>query len=185
MSSLNLDGEGDGVLTIPYSDPEFSISIWMKTMSSENLYLINNQTNFDDGIGIGHFDGIYFGSGGGSNGGTSSFGSVLNDGNWHHVVGIFNNNSVKIYVDNELDFEEEFVPQNYEGNFVIGRRGILSEFTKDFDGQLDDVNIYNKAIDEYLIDSLFRLVTGQYKMLKYLYKTIFLTRSSTAYQYLN
>lgn len=155
MSSLNLDGEGDGVLTIPYSDPEFSISIWMKTMSSENLYLINNQTNFDDGIGIGHFDGIYFGSGGGSNGGTSSFGSVLNDGNWHHVVGIFNNNSVKIYVDNELDFEEEFVPQNYEGNFVIGRRGILSEFTKDFDGQLDDVNIYNKAIDEYLIDSLF------------------------------
>jgi len=68
------------------------------------------------------------------------------DGNWHHVVGTYDGETVTIYVDG-VEGTEDTTPSgditDYNGNVMIGQESDGGVF---FDGTLDEVKIYSRAL---------------------------------------
>jgi hypothetical protein len=91
--------------------------------------------------------------------------TVVNDGQWHHVAGVFNNGAVHIYVDGNRDAAvtsgETFGTGTGRYGYV-GMRSEATEFDRDtttnvpwrFDGELDDVRIYIRALSQAEIADL-------------------------------
>jgi hypothetical protein len=74
---------------------------------------------------------------------------------WHFIVGVYNGSTMKIYLDGN-----QIASANQSGNIPSG--GDLSigcykncSSTFSFSGQLDDIRIYNRAINEQEIQSLY------------------------------
>ncbi|MFA5146614.1 MAG: LamG-like jellyroll fold domain-containing protein [Candidatus Omnitrophota bacterium] len=76
-------------------------------------------------------------------------------GSWHHVAGVFNGTSVRIYVDGALKGETAFSKQTIavEGhNLTIGGR---DGGGRCFDGSIDDVVVFDRALSSEEIRSLY------------------------------
>jgi len=92
-----------------------------------------------------------------STGGSATLGNheniFYNDGKWHHVAVTFSslNNVAKIYVDGFFKSGSEIgnATLNTAFNLVIGSRDKLSGF---FNGIIDEVKIYNRALTAYEIN---------------------------------
>lgn len=163
-SSLNFDGTNDYV-NIPDGsnnifDPtsEYSLSAWVKYTSTTSYGFIISKAY--DGTAGGYE--LFRNSGTGvirfascDLTGTCSGGyfdiqttASYNDGNWHHVVATAKTNSTaKIYIDGVLVKESATITQDNIRNaqpVSVGRRGDNSLF---FNGQIDDVRIYNYALN--------------------------------------
>ena len=68
-------------------------------------------------------------------------------GEWHHVVGVYENNTILLYVDDTLrgtDTDAVTIPNTQ--NLIIG---------KNFFGHLDDIKVYNTALSPSEIHDLF------------------------------
>jgi len=88
------------------------------------------------------------------------------DNNWHHVVGVVqgyttNNlspDSVNIYVDGILVLQDKvitksgFLPSIPNSPFYFGKTGLQSSFCN---GKLDDIGIWNRALDSNEIKSIY------------------------------
>ncbi|MFA6597452.1 MAG: LamG-like jellyroll fold domain-containing protein [Ignavibacteriaceae bacterium] len=78
-----------------------------------------------------------------------------NDGNWHFVVGTFDGSTMKLYVDGALKSSQ---PKTYsslnDSTLTIGKHhaGVATDF---FNGKLDDIRIFDKAISETEVLQLF------------------------------
>ena len=82
-----------------------------------------------------------------------------NDGNWHHIVGSYDNNRLKIYKDGELD-KEGYNPSNINQTTlptIIGafRNNSNTGYTAFFDGSIDDIIIYDRALTAQEIQQLY------------------------------
>ena len=79
----------------------------------------------------------------------------VNDNNWHLITGTYNGNSLKIYVDGLLK-NQVFNVFNISINtfFNIGWDN-LSGYYRYFNGKIDDVRIYNRAINDQEVSALF------------------------------
>ena len=85
--------------------------------------------------------------------GDGGFGAAaFNKGEWHHLVGVVNNKDMLLYVDGELETE-----QNYNGPMAttgseteIGHAG-----DGGFVGIIDEVMIYNKALTADEVKQIF------------------------------
>ena len=84
--------------------------------------------------------------------------SDITDGNWHHVVCTYSNKVLQLYYDGQL--LEEKVTQNAldiaDGKeFVIGNNDVIHGSTHNYDGAMDDIQLYNRVLtaeeiaDEY------------------------------------
>ena len=100
--------------------------------------------------------------------------SYLNDDNWHHLAVVVNslNNSYKIYIDGKLD-SDSYLPIpiiNYSNPYTSNPQKQISEipvnylvfgnvFRNDpscaFGGKIDDIGIWNRALNESEIFQLF------------------------------
>ncbi|MBC8185854.1 LamG domain-containing protein [candidate division KSB1 bacterium] len=80
----------------------------------------------------------------------------LTTGNWHHVVGVFNGSSGKIYVDNSLRGSSS---SSGSGTPIDRMKiGTISAGGSDpgwFPGDLDDIRIYNRALSSSEIEELY------------------------------
>ncbi|MFC1787862.1 LamG-like jellyroll fold domain-containing protein [Patescibacteria group bacterium] len=90
--------------------------------------------------------------GGASSSGVSSSKDSWNTDQWYQVVGVFDGtgdpNNVSLYVDGFLDNQGTFNGSSTQGgsiNLNIGARGGGGSYF--FDGAIDEVQIYNKALD--------------------------------------
>ena len=95
-----------------------------------------------------------FGSSWSINGNGSIAGPNLMHGNWYDVVYVHRNDSIKIYIHNVLVFED-VSPGVYNSNslpLVFGMRG---NGWHQLIGTLDDIGIWNRALTEDEIESLF------------------------------
>jgi len=78
----------------------------------------------------------------------------INDGSWHHVVGINDGTDLKVYIDGEL----ETLPgaggiiDNKSADLWIGAR---SDLTRHFNGSIDDVRIFDKALSGDEVTDLY------------------------------
>jgi hypothetical protein len=153
---------GTGVISVPdaaslnFSTGDFSISLWFCTSSTtDNMTMIEKC----DGTFIGY--GVYTDSG--ANGyvaaydyGDAGITSPLAyaNGAWHHAVYIRSGTSLKLYLDNALAATGTSACNSVSTTsaLTIGNsvNGMIT-----FNGALDDIRIYNLALDANQIGALY------------------------------
>ncbi len=81
--------------------------------------------------------------------------SPVNDWHWHHVIGVMSNSYNKFFLDGVLISEREFSSVSVEVsyNLTIGKHS-NNTFDK-FNGIIDDLRIYNRALTEPEIQALY------------------------------
>lgn len=93
------------------------------------------------------------------NGGSALFSlSTVNDGNWHHVAVSRNGNVFKIYVDGRLEkthTDSASFNTLTANQQTIGALRRTSGAENDFDGQIDDVKIFNYPLTDYQVKVLY------------------------------
>lgn len=80
----------------------------------------------------------------------------INDGEWHHIVGVRSSTKIGIYVDGELDNEENAtgVDSDISDDVLIGVEG-SDPFGGYFNGSIDDVRVYDRALSATEISQLY------------------------------
>ncbi len=84
---------------------------------------------------------------------------TIDDGEWHHIVGIYDDTFAFLYVDGELDVEG-----SADGNMVgltpdplvIGAK-IEGTYRNSWNGLIDDVKFFNYALSADQVDSLYTM----------------------------
>jgi hypothetical protein len=97
-------------------------------------------------------------------GNTSTYGvTELADGIWQHVAAVFDNGTVRLYVDGQLDVETtgNFVPQNSVTVLSLGRMLTPRQTTGAwYDGTMDEVRIWSVALSQREIQKNMGDLTG-------------------------
>ena|GEM_PF-646076 len=157
-SSLNFDGTDDEVnmgdqSILDFGTSDFTVSAWIKTTQTGTVY--KPVVAAKGGYGQPGFRAeiltngrMYYRISDNVSGNETSLGTkVLNDGIWHHVVWVFDRDSlVTGYVDGVVVGSNSI--SSYQGsidttsNFYLAR----NNGGNNFGGQLDDVEIFNYAL---------------------------------------
>ncbi|MDA8772234.1 LamG domain-containing protein, partial [Flavobacteriales bacterium] len=82
-------------------------------------------------------------------------GGDVNDGIWHHYVGILDSTQKRLYIDGTFLDESEFNPENMcsGGDLIIGQE--WDGVPYDFIGDLDDFGFWDRALTEEEIQALY------------------------------
>lgn len=174
--ALSFDGVDDYVevphaTSLDMGTSDFTISGWFKSSFEGTGYLISNRLG---GYGVypswtirlhegtlqatAKFDSSASGGGPYT---ASSYYSNLNDANWHHFAAVYQRaGEIKLYVGGTLVDKKDIsswssVVFSKSGNLRIGVSA--SDY---FNGLIDEVCIYNRALSEEEIEELFQ--RGQY-----------------------
>jgi len=147
---------------------EVTVSAWIKTTNGGDQVIVSYDRNEYWRLEIN-------GNGGGTgqigwdvktNSGQLDFGSNtrVDDGNWHHVVGVYDNGTAKIYIDGVEDVSTTSGSTFGTGISRYGFVGVGSEASNFdgnqgpanfFDGTIDDVRLYDRALSSSEIQDLY------------------------------
>ncbi|RJR27996.1 hypothetical protein C4561_00630 [candidate division WWE3 bacterium] len=174
-SSLSFDGTDDGVRVaetastdLGATDDSYTVSAWFNTSAeyTDNGTIVNKNangpaypfwlmiTNSTERVAFR----IY-----GGNAGYAESSGAYNDGNWHHAVGVRNTNTDKVYlyIDGEListgDDNTTSVASNDDDISIGDDPGISG---RSFNGQVDEVRIYNRALSSSEVRDLHNWAPG-------------------------
>ncbi|MBT9315668.1 DUF4347 domain-containing protein [Leptothoe spongobia] len=164
--SWDFDGADDYISIasdpdLDLSDGAFTQSVWINSDSTDNGYhgIIGKQNpgssvNRYPGIWVYDQNKIHAGFGDGTNWNNFTTGNVLKPNAWNHVVTSFDGTTYKAIVNGE----EVFSTDAFAGrkplaldSFDIGR---VDNY---FDGQIDDVRIYDRGLSDSEIQSLYQV----------------------------
>jgi hypothetical protein len=88
-------------------------------------------------------------------------------GNWYHVVGVYDNKGMKIYLNGKLAGAGTFTcdagSTSPDKNLTIGARSLDSIMEKSFGGAIDEVAIYNRALSVQEIQKAYYEGFGAYE----------------------
>jgi len=168
-NAIDLDGIGDYV-SIPDSNTPggvfdindaITVSAWMKVTTFDKLY----QTIIakgDDSWRLarsGDNNWLEFAATGVSGGTDPVWGNVIgrtnvDDGQWHHVAGVYDGSKVYLYIDGILDNREDAsgAINNSSYNVYIGANEQILD--REWDGRIDDVRIYDYGLSHAEIVNL-------------------------------
>jgi hypothetical protein len=160
-SVLNLDGSAD--YAFANDDTSFSITdavtvaAWVKINSNGSTFSIARKgatltpAYSLNRLGINRFGfWVYLGSW--VNSGGSSTATTV--GEWYHIAGVYNGSEIMIYVNGILDGSSSRsgpIPTTTD-NFYIG--GDVGNGTEWFNGLIDEVSVWNKALTQSQIQTL-------------------------------
>lgn len=171
-SAYSFDGQSN---FIEISDPvktsldflgnDFSVSAWVNTKSNQldgpivtkqNLGIIANESgdyNMNIIKGQGRFA-MGMGNGDGAQRFSNSF---INNGNWHNVIAIYRKNNIELYVDGILENGFYGGPNEYPNSLSNSNESLNfgRGWIYHYDGQLDDIAIYNRALSQQEITALY------------------------------
>lgn len=71
---------------------------------------------------------------------------------WHHVGVVMNGTSRKLYIDGILDTSDTVTPESSTGGLQMGVNTSLTTF---LNGSIDDVRVYNKALNYQEVNALY------------------------------
>ena len=159
--ALKLDGDGDYVKIISYKGisgaNSRTVCAWIKTNSGDEILSWGGDGDGEKWVFRVRPEGqIRLGVGGGGIIGST----IVNDGFWHHVAAVLLNdgtpdaNDIKLYVDG---IEESTTSTSQTINTAISYKvkiGVFGSSLRYFNGLIDDVRIYNRALSEEEIDIL-------------------------------
>jgi Concanavalin A-like lectin/glucanases superfamily len=90
-------------------------------------------------------------------GGFAASNDTLTNGKWHHVLAEYDGSFIKLFVDGQLNTETPYTGgmQTNSENLYIGwdQNSYLGD--RHFEGSIDDIRIYNRALTEYEIQLLY------------------------------
>ena len=149
-SAYSFDGDNDYIENNAFSNADFSgisIAYWVKTPQNDS-----NSSRLVHSA----FGGFYYARGqvrwfiDGYSAGALTNNDLINDGNWHLVVGTNDGSTSSLYVDGLFQGEagEIIMPGN---RLVIGNDKVYSS---PFEGSIDDFRIYDRALSIDEIDQL-------------------------------
>jgi hypothetical protein len=169
------DGIND-YISAPYSadlnTPTISISVWVKLSSlvgASQARIVNRQSTAGgiESWGVEVFGSNYSGSG---NYNKFTFHSAnctvnknivspthLSASVWYHIVAINDGTTQRLYINGSLDTSDSSLGNVCASNLaplVIGKSGPLSGFY--FPGTIDDIRIYNRALNQSEIEALYQ-----------------------------
>jgi len=161
--SLNFDGSDDKVSIPNISIPnDFSISFWAIADSypkAWNGVISNDYSPYQltmewnsNGYII-----LYTSSNGTSWTHTAQSASNLNTGTWYHIVGVKEGSTTKLYVDGKQSGNTGTGTNIYNSIFQDGFIGYYGTGANCFNGQIDDVQIYNYALTPAQIKTVYNL----------------------------
>ncbi len=173
--AMKFDGVQDTVVEIPQSKSlkitgAMTISLWVNSLDNQISYIYgkgyeNSQTGVSLNLSLG--GDLSFGVGIPQSGCTEhriiEAKDILTQGSWHHVVSVFRpNESVELYVDGMLvgqsdasDLDSMCDP---DLPLLLGNKGepSVTADSSSFDGLLDELLIYQKALSESEISRLYK-----------------------------
>ncbi len=179
--ALQFDGNGDYVIgsssPFDFEDTTFSVAAWFKTTSGEQVIISEGgyQGGWLVGSGWSTYEGQLFvvlkRSGTTSNALVATTEDICDDGEWHHIAAVITTdtsdaqgNHADIYIDGRAVSVTETKTYPYSSsdeNWRIGCRPVSPEY---FDGSIDDVRIYDRALSAEEIEELYHEGQG-YKAL--------------------
>ena len=145
-----------------------TISAWINLDNTDNQYgiltnTVSNNIHQQYALKVDSNSKLYFLAGDGlfeSNGFNYSS-SDINNGQWTHTLVSYDGNKLKLYLNGNLDYENQIIdnfPESPSSVAFIGNSwGSNNDF---FPGQIDDVGIWNRALTEKEIQKLFNSSTG-------------------------
>jgi hypothetical protein len=144
----------------------FSVSVWFKTSTTSTF-----QTIFDNGgntsgstgfaiiIGTDNILKATFtnsGGGGGVDVFSLSTGATVTDGNWHHCVLTYNDESAKIYLDNNTPSTgTNTEPFTQAANALRIGAYYASGTSLNFNGDLDQIRVFTSELDSTQVTQLY------------------------------
>ena len=145
-------GEGDGITEL---QAQLTVSAWAKwagsTSAGNNNAVVSQSGEGDDvfALAFGSGDDIYFYVENSSDTGEAANSDTdLPDNDWHHYVGVYDGAKVLLYIDGVLQDDQPALTgltQTVAHNIRIGTTQYA---TANWEGQIDDVKIYNRALSE-------------------------------------
>jgi hypothetical protein len=155
-----------GVPPLTNSNASFTISMWFKTsVSSADQYLFGEirvggtyDPLFQIWLDTSGFLTTEFRNNSSSTSGVTLTDSTnYCDGNWHHVVSILTATQMKMYIDGN---EASSSPSSISGvsdvnNCFIGARNNRGSLNSPYNGKIDQVRIFNKALSSSEVTTLY------------------------------
>jgi len=88
---------------------------------------------------------------------TPITGSSANDGNWHHLVGVFNpSTSLQLYIDGVLEQENTTsIPATIDNDVVDFNIGRAANGTFYYNGKADEIGVWNTALSADAITEIY------------------------------
>lgn len=168
-SSLNFDGTNDYV-EVPHNIAlnlnTLTLEAWIRTTVSNSTHRIlakptTTTSGFQRYSMFVANDLVYFVAGGNQTYCVST--STVTDGEWHHVAGVFddNTNVLQIYIDGVLETttSDAAAPLSSTGNLAFG--SFNSSYSEHFNGEIDEIRIWNTARSQAQIrDNMTTTLTG-------------------------
>lgn len=84
---------------------------------------------------------------------------ALDNGQWHELVGVYNNGATSIYVDGSLAGTGSAGYANNNANFIVGGvggNGINGQPYGNYQGLISDVQVYNTALSGTDVNTLYK-----------------------------
>ncbi|WP_081670990.1 LamG-like jellyroll fold domain-containing protein [Sporocytophaga myxococcoides] len=144
---------------------EFTVASWIKTTGLNEQYIISRENAVENkGFHLKILPGgeaAFEGRDGSGVLRTSepSVGGNLMDGNWHFLAGVYNKGAYQIWIDGKLKEEKRFPGTdgdfNCTSSLVIGRNANMSGTPYNFQGTIDQVQIFECAFDQTRINELY------------------------------
>ncbi|MFY0407465.1 PKD domain-containing protein [Solicola sp. PLA-1-18] len=145
----------------------YSESLWFKTTTTRGGKLIGfgdgtqgTSGNYDRHVYMQDDGRLVFGAWTGQ-ANVITTPTSLNDGSWHQVVAMQSSDGMKLYVDGALvGTNPQTAAQPYDGYWRIGGDNTWGSSSAFFDGTLDEVAVFGKALSADTVKSLYDLGAG-------------------------
>ena len=181
--TLVFDGSGSGVISIPSTAAlqlsKFSLAVWFKTsknytpdpqLGGEGMMItkggwIGNNTGEQLSYGIWVSDANHLRAGFETTTGVDNIlttsGTTVNNGQWRHGAITYDQQKLRLYLDGKLfkDMNTNAQPEKNNIPLVIGKNP-MNNRKGYFTGELSDIRVYNKAISDNTISSIYNLSSG-------------------------
>lgn len=173
----NFDGTDDYIGTTDIDLTKFTISAWVNNNSTTNWDTIIGKGELGDSrnywFGVKGSDStnspdcLYLSMEDGSGNNKDINGSIkIADEGWKYVIAIYDGDEIKLYVDGQLDnsTSTSFNIQTNNLTTTLGAQNTSSGINQYFDGEIDDVRIYDRALTPLEVEQLYEF--GKRKITK-------------------
>jgi len=145
-----------------------TISAWIKLDNNDNQYGILTNSDYNNihqqyALKVESNSKLYFLAGDKlfESNGINYSSSNINNGQWTHTLVSYDGNKLKLYLNGNLDYENQIIdnfPESPSSVAFIGNSwGSNNDF---FSGLIDDVGIWNRALTEKEIQNLYTSSSG-------------------------
>ena len=155
MGSIKLNGSNAYAVlketgVIPYGNAPRTLECCFK-LTGENastcLFSYGSTSSGTPLIYMGFSDNaVYFEAGSGNYKFVST--TTYNDNEWHMLKFVVTGTQIKIYIDENKEFETNGIVDTDDSYFYLGCYGVYSSGGRGFNGYIDEVRVWNKALSE-------------------------------------